>query len=58
MLQSSFYQSIFLGNSTNMARSDLSYTAAFVERHLKLTNWGKVSLLKFGDIVRVHNDNT
>ncbi|OCL14354.1 hypothetical protein AOQ84DRAFT_435718 [Glonium stellatum] len=31
-------------------QSDLSYMAAFVERHLKLTNWGKVSLLKFGDI--------
>lgn len=25
--------------------------AAFVERYLKLSNWGKVSLLKFGDMV-------
>jgi hypothetical protein len=32
-------------------RSDLSYMAAFVERHLQLSNWGKVSLLKFGDMV-------
>src|SRR6266498_4557547 len=32
-------------------RSDLSYMAAFVERHLNFSNWGKVSLLKFGDLV-------
>ncbi|OCK75586.1 hypothetical protein K432DRAFT_429309 [Lepidopterella palustris CBS 459.81] len=31
-------------------QSDLSYMAAFVERHLKLSNWGKVSLLKYGDM--------
>jgi hypothetical protein len=30
-------------------RVDLSYIAAFTERHLKLSNWGKVSLLKFRD---------
>jgi hypothetical protein len=34
-----------------LARSDLSYMAAFIERHLNFSNWGKVSLLKFGDLV-------
>ncbi|KIX00287.1 uncharacterized protein Z518_10426 [Rhinocladiella mackenziei CBS 650.93] len=31
-------------------QSDLSYMAAFVERYLSFSNWGKVSLLKFGDM--------
>ncbi|KAF2401106.1 hypothetical protein EJ06DRAFT_475641 [Trichodelitschia bisporula] len=29
---------------------DLSYLVAFMERHLKFSNWARASLLKFGDL--------
>jgi hypothetical protein len=44
---SPFVLSAVLGSTP---QSDLSYMAAFIERHLNFSNWGKVSLLKFGDM--------